>query len=131
MSAMTELTAQLETPHIMGHTDLILRYCAYILCIRETSTGKFELLQLLCKIRYDCLYSGLLKLLQLIYDIFGLFHKASQSFGLNPSNQVAAVAAGVAMHDSEINIILPHLIDRCGHKSDRHKQVNSYYQSSR
>jgi hypothetical protein len=39
ISAMNELTTQLECPHFLQHSDLILRWCACILCLRESSTG--------------------------------------------------------------------------------------------
>lgn len=59
--AMTALTEQLDGPYALLHTDLLLRYAAYVLCLRETS-------------------NGLLKVLQLIFDVLGVFIKASQHF---------------------------------------------------
>jgi hypothetical protein len=50
--------------------------------------------------------SGLLKVLQLLVDCFTLLQKSSE---------------GVLLHDSEVLSVLPHLIDKSGHKSERHK----------
>lgn len=86
--AINELSTQLECPYFMQHTDLILRWCSIILSLRESSTG-------------------LLRLLQLINDIFVTVQ--------NPHNAL--------LHDSEISSLIPHLIEKCGHKSDRHKQA--------
>jgi hypothetical protein len=60
--AMTALTEQLDGPFAILHTDLMLRYAAYVLCLREAS-------------------NGLLKVLQFVFDIFGVFVKASQHYG--------------------------------------------------
>jgi hypothetical protein len=86
--AINELSTQLECPYLMQHTDLILRWCCYILGLKESS-------------------AGLLRLLQLITDLFSSI--------LNPH--------GAVLHDSEISSILPHLIEKCGHKSERHRNA--------
>ena len=86
--AINELSTQLECPYFMQHTDLILRWCSIVLCLRESSTG-------------------LLRLLQLINDVFVIIQ--------NPHNTL--------LHDSEISSLIPHIIDKCGHKSERHKQA--------
>ena len=70
---------------IIQHSDLMIRWCALTLCLRESSSGLMHLLLLLSKI----------------------FDKVKTS-----NNQ---------LHESEMNIIIPHLIERCGHKSERHK----------
>lgn len=48
--------------------------------------------------------TGMLKVCELITDIFSLMRRE-----------------GVTMHDAEASIIMPQLIDKCGHKSERHK----------
>jgi len=88
LPAVTELTAQLAGPHAQQHLDLILRWCAYALGVRESA-------------------SGLLRILALVSDVFT---SAKQSN-----------AEGTILHDSEVLCILPHLIDKSGHKSERHK----------
>jgi hypothetical protein len=85
VDTVTELTTQLSGPHALNHTDLLLRWCIYALCLRETS-------------------AGLIKILTLIHNIYLLMRKE-----------------GVTMHDSEMNIVLPQVLDKCGHKSERHK----------
>jgi hypothetical protein len=42
---------------------------------------------------------------------------------MNDSNIPTAISGGVAIHDAEVSIIIYHLLERCGHKSDRHKQA--------
>lgn len=85
--AATELSNQLQGPHALQHVDLILRWCCYVIGVRESSTG-------------------LLKVLQLIISCFSLVQKS---------------ADGAMLHDSEVQSIFPHLIDKSGHKSERHK----------
>ncbi len=74
-----------HTSVALTHSDFILRWATYVLCLREAATG-------------------LLKILQLFQAVF----EASKSLGL-------------VLHDAEAGLALPHLIERCGHKSDRHK----------
>ena len=71
----------------LAHTDFILRWCAFVLCTRETTQGT-------------------LKVLQVITAVFEL-HRSM----------------GIPLHDAEAGIILPHLIDKSGHKSERHKNA--------
>ena len=47
---------------------------------------------------------GMLKVLGLVGEIFAMLKREGQM-----------------LHDSEVSCILPHLIDRAGHKSERHK----------
>jgi hypothetical protein len=72
---------------VLQHSDLMIRWCALTLCLRESSSGLMHLLLLLSK----------------IFDKIRTSQNSSQ------------------LHDSEIAIILPTLIERCGHKSERHK----------
>lgn len=70
----------------LSHSDFILRWATYGLCLRETSVG-------------------LLKVIQLITAVF----EAHRSNG------------NLTLHDSEASIVLHHLADRSGHKSERHR----------
>lgn len=70
---------------VIHHTDLMIRWCALTLCLRESSSGLMHLLLLLSKI----------------------FDK------IRTSNS--------QLHEAEMIVIIPHLIERCGHKSERHK----------
>jgi hypothetical protein len=83
---MERMSAQLQCPYIVQHTDLILRWCGCVLGQKESS-------------------SGLLRLLQLIHDLFSVIHSVHSAI----------------LHDSEIMSILPHLIEKSGHKSERAK----------
>jgi hypothetical protein len=79
----------LVTEIVLQHSDLMIRWCALTLCLRESSSGLMHLLLLLSKI----------------------FDKIRSSDREREAQ----------LHDSEINIIIPTLIERCGHKSERHK----------
>lgn len=92
MGAATELLSMLQQPAgspnssiALMHTDFILRWATYVLCVRETAQGT-------------------LKVLQVISAVFEL-HRA----------------LGVPLHEAEAGIVLPQLIERSGHKSERHK----------
>jgi hypothetical protein len=85
LSAVSELCNQLQGPTAPQHTDLLLRYACYALCLRETA-------------------GGLLKVLQLITEVL-----------------LSIKEQGHVLHEAEISCILPHLIDKSGHKSERHK----------
>jgi len=85
LPALNELTGQLEGPYWIQHSDFLLRWAAYALCARETSTG-------------------LLKVLQFITHIFDKIRNDKQ-----------------VLHEAEMTIIIPHLVDKSGHKSERHK----------
>jgi len=86
-NGIVELSNQLECPHVVLHADLVLRWCAHALCLRESVTG-------------------LLRILQFVIDFFGVMTKE-----------------GATLHDSEAAAILPFLIDKSGHKSERHKNA--------
>jgi hypothetical protein len=73
------------TTIVLQHTDLMLRWCALTLCLRESSSGLMHLLLLLSKI----------------------FEKIRSS-----SSQ---------LHEGEMVTLIPALIEKCGHKSERHK----------
>ena len=82
---IVELTKKLQEPHIMDHSDFILRWSTWALTIRETSRG-------------------LLQVLNFIALMFEIMLKNEDK-----------------MHDNEVAIVLPHLIEKSGHKSERHK----------
>lgn len=67
------------------HSDLLLRYFCYCLCLRETS-------------------SGMMKVLELVIKLFNRMR-----------------AENVMLHEAEANSVLPHIIDKSGHKSERHR----------
>mmetsp|Transcript_14415 Transcript_14415/g.21637 ORF Transcript_14415/g.21637 Transcript_14415/m.21637 type:complete len:2162 (-) Transcript_14415:214-6699(-) len=103
MGAMAELTSLLDEEAygatsgmpfgpgvgevVIQHTDLMLRWAALALCLRESS-------------------SGLMHILLLISKIF---------------NKIDSV--GGQLHEAEISTILPALIERSGHRSERHKKA--------
>ena len=79
---------QQQPQQALSHSDFILRWATYGLCLRETSVG-------------------LLKVIQLITAVF----EAHRSNG------------NLTLHDSEATIVLHHLLDRSGHKSERHRMA--------
>lgn len=86
LPSLAELVLQIDnSPFSLQHSDFILRYSAYVLCVRETA-------------------SGLLKLLQFITYLFEKMKTEK-----------------LHLHEAEMLIIIPHLIERSGHKSERHK----------
>ena len=87
LAGVGELIAMLQggCPHAPQHSDLLLRYACYALCLRETA-------------------GGLLKVLALLVEVFAMLK-----------------AHGHALHDGEVACVLPQLIDKAGHKSERHK----------
>jgi hypothetical protein len=86
---MELLTAQLPSPHLLSHLDLILRWAAFVLISRETSQG----------------------LLRLLAFLQALFQAVAQT--------------GATLHEAEVGILLPHLLERSGHKNERHRQAYS------
>jgi cytoskeleton-associated protein 5 len=70
---------------VVQHTDLILRWAALALCLRESTSGLMHVLLLISKV------------IDKIHHING------------------------QLHEGEISVILPALIERSGHKSERHK----------
>lgn len=86
---MNDLCTQLDGPTDiwLTHSDLIIRYLACCLCMRETG-------------------SGMVKVLQAILLLF--LYLKRQNYML---------------HESEINPIMIHLIEKSGHKSDRQKAL--------
>ena len=91
MPAINELNSQLLCPFLLHHTEFLLRWICIVLCLKQESGP------------------GLLRLLQLICDLFEAIHRD------DPSHS--------ALNDAEVSCILPHLVDRCGHRSERHQAM--------
>jgi hypothetical protein len=87
INPLTILSTQIEGPSSMWlpHSDVMIRYLSYCLCLRETA-------------------GGLVKILGFLNDLF-----------------VKMQAEEYMLHDAELNCLLPQLVDKCGHKSERHK----------
>lgn len=90
--AMNELSTQLTCPHLPNHTEFLLRWICIVLCLKHESGP------------------GLLRLLQLICDLFDAL-------------SVAYASGAASLSEAEASIILPHLIERCGHKSKNHSAL--------
>jgi hypothetical protein len=92
---------------VLQHTDLMLRWCALTLCLRESSSGLMHLLLLLSKI-FEKIRSTTPS-------------SASASATASAASGSASAASVCSLHDGEIITIIPALIEKCGHKSERHK----------
>jgi len=73
------------------HADLLLRWCGCVLCYRETPTGLF-------------------RLLTFIDSLFTVLHSYQDE---NSGTSI--------LHDCEITSLIPILIEKSGHKSERHR----------
>lgn len=102
--AMNELSTQLTCPYLTHHTEFLLRWICIVLCLKHESSP------------------GLLRLLQLVCD---LFESIAAECNANNANSETASGAS-ALTEAEVMCILPHLVDRAGHKSDRHAQLIVY-----
>ena len=85
LPALEELSSHIQSTYFVQHLDLVLRWLAYALCVRETA-------------------AGLLKVLRVAQDV--LQNVAKQ---------------GLTLQDTEAALLLPHLLERSGHKSERHR----------
>jgi hypothetical protein len=86
IATISELQKQLQGPWALQHTDFILKWCCYALCLRETA-------------------GGLLKVLALIADVFTLVRNGQPSSG---------ASTDCFLHEGEISFIMPQLVDKSG-----------------
>ena len=94
--AMNELSTQLTCPYLTHHTEFLLRWICIVLCLKQESGP------------------GLLRLLQLICDLFE---------AIRYSEEASSNTINYMLSDAEVACILPHLVERCGHRSEKHQAL--------